>query len=572
MAEGRRKHRPGWPPVILPLLAVISFAAPGADQVWRVHTDDPRQIAWLKDHFDVWTRERTSGAWLVRIDEQDIAQLDALHIPYTVDIALSAGLDRPFELTGLAGEGVDFIAGFPCYRTVPKTHTDLAALAAAHPDLAEWRDIGDSWRKIDGTGGFDLFALVLANRLNGRPKSPFVIIAAMHAREYATAELAARFAERLIDGYGTDPDITWLLDFIEIHIIAQLNPDGRVLAEQNATRFKRKNDDADFCPADTVDRGIDLNRNSSVLWGGGSTAACNETFRGPAAGSEPETQAIEAYLSGVLTDQRPGPPDDLGSAAPATTEGLFISLHSFGELVLFPWEQTPINSANHAALRTLGRKLAFFNGYRACQDCLGTASGTTVDFAYGEFGVAAYTFEIGNNFFESCQTFEQTVLPDNLEALLFAAKAARRPYLEPAAPEVIDLAVTPSAVPSDGTLTVTAVIDDTRRRSTSDDPSEPPDTANDVTGALLSVALPGFAGGMEIPFTAADGAFDSPVEAVVAILDGALLPPGRSLVFATGSDNDGSGVASAVFVDSEELIFGDGFESSGSPREIEHAR
>ncbi len=389
MPQGRRKQRPRWPTAVLALLAIISFAAPAADQVLRVSTDDAWQIAWLKEHFDVWSRERESGAWLVRLDEADIAQLDALQIPYVVDIARAAELCRPVELTGLAGEGDDFIAGFPCYRTVPKTHADLAALAAAHPDLAAWRDIGDSWRKTGGTGGFDLFALVLANSLNGRQKSPFVIIAAMHARQYATAKLAARFAEQLVNGYGTDPDITWLLDFTEIHIVAQLHPDGRVIAEQKVTRLKRKNDDADFCAADTVNRGIDLNRNSSVLWGGGSTSACSQTFRGPAPASEPETQAIEAYLGSVFPDQRPGAPDDLGIPAPAAAEGLFILLHSFGELVLFPWEQTPINSANQTGLRTLGRKLAFFNGYQACQDCLGTASGTAVDFAYGEFGVVA---------------------------------------------------------------------------------------------------------------------------------------------------------------------------------------
>jgi hypothetical protein len=36
------------------------------------------------------------------------------------------------------------IPGYACYRTVEETYADLAALAASHPGLAEWLDIGDS--------------------------------------------------------------------------------------------------------------------------------------------------------------------------------------------------------------------------------------------------------------------------------------------------------------------------------------------------------------------------------------------------------------------------------------------
>ena len=56
-------------------------------------------------------------------------------------------------------------------------------------------------------------------------------MSAIHAREYATAELITRFAEYLVENYGTDPDITWLLDYNEIHLLLQANPDGRKHAE-----------------------------------------------------------------------------------------------------------------------------------------------------------------------------------------------------------------------------------------------------------------------------------------------------------------------------------------------------
>ncbi|MFY0579708.1 hypothetical protein ACN28S_40550 [Cystobacter fuscus] len=60
--------------------------------------------------------------------------------------------------------------------------------------------------------------------------------------------------------------------------------------------------------------------------------------------------------------------------------------------------------------------------------CLYSASGSTDAFAYGQLGVAAFTFEMGGAFFESCTTFENTIVPKNMPALYYAFKAARRPY------------------------------------------------------------------------------------------------------------------------------------------------
>ena len=59
-------------------------------------------------------------------------------------------------------------------------------------------------------------------------------------------------------------------------------------------------------------------------------------------------------------------------------------------------------------------------------------------------GVAAYTFEMGNDFFQECPTFEQTIYPGNLPALLYAAKAARRPYTVPSGPDSLAVTTAPT--------------------------------------------------------------------------------------------------------------------------------
>lgn len=53
--------------------------------------------------------------------------------------------------------------------------------------------------------------------------------------------------------------------------------------------------------------------------------------------------------------------------------------------------------------------------------------GTTDDFAYGELGLAAYTFELGTSFFQSCSYFENNLVTWNIPALVYAAKAAQAP-------------------------------------------------------------------------------------------------------------------------------------------------
>ncbi|MEZ4557037.1 MAG: M14 family zinc carboxypeptidase [Caldilineaceae bacterium] len=342
----------------------------------------------------------------------------------------------------------DQTSGIPWLRLLPHRRGDLRrfALAAAHPDLATWTDIGDSWAKEQGEGGYDIFALRLTNRAIPGPKPKFVLMAAIHAREYTTAELATRFAERLIAGYWTDPDITWLLDYHELHVIPQINPDGRKRAEAGVLWRKNVNSEATaFCPASSY--GIDLNRNSSFQWnqcdgfGCSSGYACDLTYRGPSAASEPETNVIQDYLAAQFLH----PPARPLTRSLADTDGLFISLHSYSELVLFPWGWTGQASPNFTALQTLGRKFGYFTGYEVCQagssGCLYQTDGTTDDWSYGTLGVASYTFELGTWFFESCTFFENSILEQSMDALMYAFKAVRRPYLTPAGPEVVHLSV-----------------------------------------------------------------------------------------------------------------------------------
>ncbi len=533
----------------------MPVAAEGPDEfdvrLVKVFFENKAQLNSLASHLDIWEVHQEEGYVVARVHRAELERLQNMGLriqqfPQMTHRLYLNWLMMPGQTGG--------IPGFACYRTVEETYRDLANLAAAYPHLATWKDIGDSWTRMmtAGARGYDLYALVITSQKRPGPKPKLLIIAAIHAREYATAELVARFAETLLLGYGNDPEITWLLDYFEVHLVPQANPDGRKQAEQGQL-WRKNTDNDDGCDFDRVEwgyyYGVDLNRNSSFQWnrGGASSNACDETYRGPGPASEPEVQAIETYARTLFPDQR-GP--DLTDAAPDHAEGVFISVHSFGELVLFPWDWTDVQPApNRDGLQTLGRKFGFFNHYKVCSDCLYNASGTTVDFVYGELGVASYTFEIGNTFFQDCATFEQDIIPRNMPALFYALKSARRPYLTPKGPDVVLVSLNADSIrPGEG-VTLTATLDDSRYFSGGYG-EEPVQT---IQAARYTIDEPGWLARTSWEMTATDGVFDAPQEKVIATIDTTGLTPGRHIIFVQGQDALGNwGPPTAVFLTIQE--------------------
>jgi len=511
--------------------------------VVRVLTADRETIGKLAAWADVWSVERKEGIVVVQLySAADLERLLALGLTVELDAVHTDQLTH----LGIPLEGqYTGIPGYPCYRTVEETYATALAIVAAHPDLATWFDVGDSWEKTESpTAGYDLMVLRLTNSAVPGPKPILFVNFAIHAREYTTAELGTRFAEYLVDNYGVDPDVTWILDFHEVHLLLQTNPDGRKQAETGLSW--RKNTDNDFC-SNTNSRGVDLNRNFDFEWGccgGSSGSQCDVTYRGPLPASEPEVQAVETYVASIFPDQRPG---DLTTPAPSDATGVALDIHSYGELVLWPWGFTAALAPNGTALQTLGRKFAYFNGHTPQQGIeLYPTDGTTDSFYYGELGVAGYGFELGTTFFQSCSTFEASILPGNLAALLYAAKVVRTPYLTPAGPEALSVAASPQPVVAGTPVDLTAVVDDGRFNNTNG--TEPTQA---IAGAYAFVDVPPWdAAAVALAMGAGDGTFDEVSEAVATTLDTSTLAPGRHLLFVQGVDALGNaGPVSAAFLD-----------------------
>ncbi len=440
------------------------------------------------------------------------------------------------------------IPGFACYRTVEETFATAASIAADYPDLATWTDVGNSWEKTEGLGGYDLMVLRLTNSTIPGPKPKIFITSAIHAREYTTAELMTRLAEYLVTSYGTDPDATWLIDYHDIHLMLQANPDGRKKAETGLSW--RKNTNQNYCSPTSNNRGADLNRNFEFQWnccGGSSSNECSLTFHGSGPASEPETQAVQNYIIAQFPDQR-GP--NLDDPAPDDASGIYLDIHSSGRLLLWPWGFTSNPAPNGTQLQTLGRKLAFFNNH-APEQAIGLypTDGTTTSFAYGEMGLAAFTYELGTEFFESCNYFENTIVPDNTPSLIYAIKVARTPYMTPSGPDAINLTLnfgsTPPGIPAGTPITLNATISDTRYNNSNG--TEP--TQNIVSAEYYVDVPPWENPSSSINMTASDGVFNSKSESVYTTIDTTGWSEGQHIIFVRGQDTDGNwGAFSAIFI------------------------
>lgn len=534
----------------LPVLAAPQDPPPG-DGPWVVRaTFTERQQVWrLAAEIEPWEVHYDQGYVVLDVDRQDWEFLRSLGFEVEVDPLLTDELRRP--RVRLPGQ-VTGIPGYPCYGTVEETFTRAQAIVAAHPALAAWVDVGDSWEKVapGGASGYDMMVLRLTNSAVPGPKPKLFASGGLHAREYTTAETLTRFAETMASAYGTDSDVTWILDHHELHLLLQTNPDGRKQAEAGA--YWRKNTNGTYCGATSSSRGADLNRNYPFMWNLGSGSSgdpCDDVYRGPVAASEPETQAVRDYARALFPYAWTGGTPPASGTVPPDTSGVFIDLHSYGRLVLWPWGYDDVvgPAPNGPALQTLGRKFAWFNNHTPEQSNeLYGADGASDDFFYGDRGVAAYTFEMGTSFFQSCSTFESTIAPTNLAALKYAARVARAPYLLPSGPDALTVVAAPTSVTPGQNVTITATLDDTRYNNSNG--TEP--TQNVAAGQVYVDTPPWGASPTAVAMTPTDGSFNTKTEGASATLSTTGWPTGRHIVFVRGQDASGNwGPVSAVFVD-----------------------
>lgn len=357
------------------VLAQELTAAPGVvrydgHKVVRANIKDLRELEIMQSISpDCWSHGSGIGQVDYRIPPDRMEALIASGIEYEVLIDDVQALDDAQRLGG-QGDG-----WYDSYHDLAAIEAYMQSTHNAYPDLTDLFVVGNS---LEGRA---IHGIKIHNPNGGEGNPDVVYHGGIHAREWITTMACTYIMDTLLSSYGTDPDLTALVDQLNFHIIPVMNVDGYSYTWTN-NRLWRKNRRHNS----NGTWGVDLNRNYSVGWGGpgSSGSGSSETYRGTAAFSEPESQAMRDYQLALPNFQG------------------FIDIHSYSQLILQPYGWTPNLPPDHSTLQMIGANMEtameslYGKNYTHgnTYDTIYPASGVTLDWAYDVGGAWGMSFEL----------------------------------------------------------------------------------------------------------------------------------------------------------------------------------
>ncbi|MDP4637349.1 MAG: M14 family zinc carboxypeptidase [Crocinitomicaceae bacterium] len=253
-----------------------------------------------------------------------------------------------------------------------------------------------------------IYHVKISDNPNVNETEPKVLYTAIHhAREPMSLMETIFFMWYVLENYGTNEEITYLVNETQLFFVPCINPDGYVYNETTNPngggmwRKNRRNNGGGVY-------GVDLNRNYGYGWGttGTSTNTSNDTYCGTAPYSEPEVQAMRWLVQN----------HNFVTA---------FNAHTYAEDILFPIGTTVAEFADHHDyFQAHTDHMVEFNGYTSMKSsALYPASGDSDDYMYKmDIGVGVkdtifvHTPEVGTAFWqpssEIIATCKEMVFPN----------------------------------------------------------------------------------------------------------------------------------------------------------------
>ena len=305
-----------------------------------------------------------------------------------------SGLQYTVHIADLGASHAAAVAQFPATGEDTLTPPIGQGSMGGHYTLAEMESILDDFHQQypqlcsqrvsigQSIEGRDLWMVKISDNVGVDEGEPEVYYDALHhAREPLSLSTTLLFMDELLDGYGVDPEATFLIDERELYFIPCVNPDGYEFNRSNSPnggglwrKNRRDNGNGTY--------GVDLNRNYATFWsapnGGSSSSPSSETYRGAAPFSEPEIAAVEAFAASRQFVQ-------------------VFSSHSYTDVLLRPWAYQAGDPANVTAYNVLGAFMVAENGIQHGRwgTLLYISSGTSVDHHHAARGSYSWTPELG---------------------------------------------------------------------------------------------------------------------------------------------------------------------------------
>jgi len=342
----------------------------------RIFINDPSDIMELrKQGLGFENMKLNDKSFDVMLDSYQINILKSTGYSYEIliDDVTKDYLERTKEsreilktkkATKTSGFGLGSMGGFYTYSEVV---AQLDSMRKKYPNLITAKDsIGTS---IEGR---TIWAVKISDNPDVKENEPEVFYNSLSVSDQPLGMMTVMyFMHHLLENYGTDPEVTYLVNNREIYFLPVINPDGYVYNEKMSPKGggtwgkNRRNNGATF--------GVNLIRNYSYKWGidniGSSPNPQDRGYRGTAPFSEPETQAVRDFC---------------------LSHNFMIcnTYFSYGEIVFPPWayiqNQTPDSSKFNRLIEIATATNGYANGIFLSPAEAGTANGASQDWMYGE--------------------------------------------------------------------------------------------------------------------------------------------------------------------------------------------
>ncbi|XP_058443704.1 zinc carboxypeptidase A 1-like isoform X1 [Malaya genurostris] len=157
----------------------------------------------------------------------------------------------------------------------------------------------------------------------------------IHAREWISPATTTFILNQLVT--STAPRIIDLSNNYDWFFFPIVNPDGYKFTFEGDRLWRKNRKPYGLC------RGVDLNRNFASNWGGigSSDDPCSYDFSGASEFSEPESAALAEFIRKNTDTQR---------------IRTYIALHSYSQLLMFPFGHTAEKVANYEHLKSITEK------------------------------------------------------------------------------------------------------------------------------------------------------------------------------------------------------------------------
>ncbi|AFH50487.1 Putative carboxypeptidase [Ignavibacterium album JCM 16511] len=385
--------------IILLLLVALTISAQNYKEV-KIYLDSQEQLSTLFnmglefDHFK-WGKDNSITTF-ISDREFEILQNSSFRYDVLIDdwntyyanLPKLSESEKQFfrqmskENYNVEGFGYGSMGGF---FTLNEINARLDSMYILYPNIITQKfQIGTTVQ------GRPIYAVKISDNPNVNEDEPQVQFNALiHAREPQAMMTIMYYMYYLLENYGTDPEVTYLINNREIYFIPCINPDGYEYNRQTNPsgggmwrKNRKQNGDGSY--------GVDLNRNFAYMWGinntGSSGTPSSETYRGTAPFSEPETQAIRDFTN---------------SKNFKTT----LNYHTYSNLLLYPWGYVSTPTPDNAIFVEYSTDMVAYNGYENGQPpiILYDVNGSADDWMYGEQTtkpkIFAMTPEVGSTGF-----------------------------------------------------------------------------------------------------------------------------------------------------------------------------